>query len=241
MLNPDLCPYIFKRKSIRKYSDAPLSAEQIDVVQSALDSLVPLFTEEKFKLDFNPDKQRVYAYCENTIAGNANVGFLLQQLDLALFGAGLGRLWFGTGRAPKDIKPAPLLSYAICLKVGGAAEPLARQSIAEFDRKPIGEVIASVDLQPAFEAARLAPSARNTQPWQFTRDGDAIHAFRKKPGFISAAILGRMNQSDMGIALCHAVLGLEHKGYAIKPFSRNAPASVPDGYEYTATISWENK
>ena len=236
MLNPDLYPFIFKRKSVRKYEDASLSAEQIEIVESALAGLVPLFPDEKYKLEFNPGRQRVYGYCENTVIGNANLGFLLQQVDLALFGAGLGRLWFGMGRAPRDIKEAPPLSYAICLKAGIAAEPIAREAIAGFDRKPVEDVIADADLWAAFEAVRLAPSARNFQPWLFKREGAAIHAFRKIPGFINAAMIGRMSQGDMGIALCHAVLGLEHEGYAIKGISPGAPESVPDGYEYTATI-----
>jgi len=236
MLNTDLYPHIFKRKSIRKYSGTPLSTEQIGVVHAAIDNLTPLFPNEKYKLEFNPEKHRIYAYCEDTVAGNVNVGFVLQQLDLALFGAGLGRLWYGTGRTPKDIKSALPLSYAICLKVGVAAEPIARQSVAEFKRNPIGEVIDDVALQPIFEAVRLAPSAVNSQPWRFTRTGDAVHTFRKKLGMIKAAIYGRMNQGDIGIALCHAVLALEHEGYTIKEISHDTPATAPNGYEYTATI-----
>ena len=236
MLNPDLYSYVFRRKSVRKYEDGPLSAAQIEVVESTLAGLVPLFPDEKFALEFNPGKQRLYAYCENTVIGNANLGFLLQQVDLALFGAGLGRLWFGMGRAPRDIKEAPPLSYAICLKVGIAAEQIARENTTGFDRKPIEEVIADADLWAAFETVRLAPSARNVQPWWFEREGADIHAFRKKQGFVNAALIGRMNQGDMGIALCHAVLGLEHEGYVIKEIFHIAPESVPGGYEYTATI-----
>jgi nitroreductase len=236
MLDSDLYPYIFKRKSIRRYADAPLSAEQTDMVQAALGSLVPLFPDEKYKLKFSREKRRVYAYCENSVTGNANIGFLLQQLDLALHGLGFGRLWFGTGREPRDVKPAPPLSYAICLKLGSPAEPLSRESEAEFDRKPIGEVIADADLQPVFKAVRLAPSAANTHPWRFVRDGDSIRAYRKKPGFVKAAMFGRMNQGDMGIALCHAVLALEHAGYAVRGISAEIPGTVPEGYEYTASI-----
>jgi hypothetical protein len=236
MLNSDIYPHIFTRKAIRKYAEAPLSAEQTGVIRDAIGGLAPLFPDEKYQLEFAPAKQRVYAYGENTITGNANVGFLLQQLDLALFGAGLGRLWYGTGREPKDIKPTPPLTYVICLKVGVAAEPLARQTSAEFDRKPLSEVTADEELQNVFAAVRLVPSARNMQPWQFVREGDAIHAFHKKPGLIAAALLGRMSQSDMGIALCHAVLALEHEGYTIKDISAHAQVSIPDGYEYTATI-----
>ncbi len=236
MLNSDLYPHIFKRKSIRKYANTPLSVEQVDAAQEVLDSLVPLFPDEKYKLEFSPEKWRVYAYCENTVTGNANIGFLLQQLDLALHGLGLGRLWFGMGKEPKDIKTEPPLSYAICLKIGNPAETLSRESAAEFDRKPIGEVITDSDLQPVLEAVRLAPSAGNSQPWWFKLDGDAIRVYRKKPGFIKAAIMGRMNQGDMGIALCHAVLALEHAGYTVRGISANAPETIPDGYEYTATI-----
>jgi hypothetical protein len=236
MLNPDFYPYIFKRKSVRKYSDTPLSAEQINAVHTAIGNLVPLFPDEKYSLEFNPDKQRLYAYCENTLIGNVNAGFLLQQLDLALFGAGLGRLWFGMGREPRDIKTTPPLSYAICLKVGVAAEPIARQNTAEFDRKPIGEIISDVDLHPAFEAVRIAPSARNAQPWRFERDGGAISVFRKKPGFIAAAMIGRMTQNDIGIALCHAILALEHEGYTVREITSHARTPAPDGYEYVATI-----
>lgn len=236
MLNPALYNYIFERKSIRKYKDVPLSEDQIKVVHGVLAGLVPLFPAQKLVLEFSPEKQRIYAYCEDTVIGNANVGFQLQQVDLALFGAGLGRLWFGMGRAPKDIKETPPLSYAICMKVGRAAEPIARESTGEFKRKPIADVIDDETLWPAFEAARLAPSARNTQPWLFKREGDSIHAFRKIPGFVGAALIGRMNRGDMGIALCHAILGLEHEGHAVKEITHAAPASIPAGYEYTATI-----
>ena len=236
MLNPDLYNYIYKRKSVRSYKDVSLSAEQIETGQNTVTGLVPLFPDEKYSLKFSPEKQRIYAYCENTVAGNANLGFLLQQADLALFGAGLGRLWYGMSMAPKGIKVEPPLSYAICMKVGVSAEPISRESVTEFIRKPIGEVIDDETLWPAFEAARLAPSARNLQPWWFRREGASIHAFRKRPGLINAALLGRMSQGDMGIALCHAVLGLEHEGYVIKGIVRGAPESTPGGYEYTASI-----
>ncbi|MDR0671197.1 MAG: hypothetical protein LBF64_02685 [Oscillospiraceae bacterium] len=242
MLHPDLYPHIFTRKSIRKYTGTPLSAAQIDAVRGALGGLVPLFAEERYKLVCEPENggvlHRVYAYGEDTAGGNANIGFLLQQLDLALHGQGLGRLWFGMGKAPKDIACEPPLSYAICLKVGNAAGPLARAGAAEFDRKPIEEVVADAGLQHAFEAVRLAPSAANSQPWRFVRAGEFIHAYRKRLGLVKAALFGRMNQVDMGIALCHAVLGLAHEGVAVKGISADAPspAPAPDGYVYTAAI-----
>jgi hypothetical protein len=240
MLNSDLYPHMFTRKSIRKYTDTPLSAGQIDAVRGALGGLVPLFPNETYTLELKPEKggvlHRIYAYCEDTVAGNANVGFLLQQLDLVLHGLGLGRLWFGMGKAPKGISCEPPLSYAICLKVGNAGEPLARRSTAEFDRKPIEDVMTDPGLQPVFEAVRLAPSANNIQPWRFAREGDLIHAYRKKLGAVRTAIFGRMTQGDMGIALCHAVLALAHEGYTVKGVSADTPGPAPEGWMYTASI-----
>jgi hypothetical protein len=124
----------------------------------------------------------------------------------------------------------------ICMKVGIAAEPLSRQSAAEFDRKPIGEVIADSGLQQTFEAVRLAPSAGNTQPWFFMKDGGDIHLFRQKFGAIKNAMFGKMNQGDMGIALCHAALALAHDGVSIKTVFVRTDIAAPKGYDYTATI-----
>ena len=236
MLDSRLYPYIFERKSIRKYSVAPIGPDHIAAILNEISNLVPLFEGDRYNLELRADKFRIYAYCVNTLTGNANIGFVLQQLDLALHGLGLGRLWYGVGRAPSDIQVIPPLSYAICLKVGEADEPLSRQSVDEFKRKSISEVIDDAELYEIFEAVRLAPSATNAQPWLFKREGDAIYAFRLRLGFFKAAIYNRMNQCDMGIALCHAVLALEHNGYSITGIDSAPPITMPAGYEHTATI-----
>ncbi|MDR3344305.1 MAG: hypothetical protein LBT21_01730 [Oscillospiraceae bacterium] len=242
MLNQSLYPAIFTRKSIRKWADTPLSAAQLKEVQALIDALVPLFPNEPLKLELKPrkdsSKYRIYAYCENTIRGNVNVGYALQQLDLAAHNAGLGSLWFGMGREPSDIKDAAPLSYSICMKIGNADEPIARKTRDEFSRRGISEVIADRSLQGSFEAVRLAPSASNTQPAFFVKDGDSIHVFCQKLGLIKARLYGKMNQVDVGIALCHAVLALEHDGYAIDDVSAAEipPADPPAGCYYIATV-----
>jgi len=248
MLNPNLYEPIFQRKSIRSYDDAPLTPDQLSFIKAEIGSVVPLLPAERFHLELGEAREgwRVYGYCENTPLSNANLGFAMQQLDLALHLQGLGRLWFGMGRDPGGAKPpkgqglsGKGLSYAMCLKVGGAAEPLSRESAEEFKRKPIGEVVEGEGLYELFEAVRLAPSARNSQPWYFAQGEGAIQAWRKQPGLIGKLIIDRMNWIDMGIALCHAVLALEHAG---KPFEIEIapPAQSREGYDYLLDIAMPN-
>jgi hypothetical protein len=139
------------------------------------------------------------------------------------------------GRDPKDGEPPAGLSYAMCLKAAIPGEPLARQSLAEFDRKPISEVISAANWQPVLEAVRLAPSATNSQPWFFAAEGDVLCAYCRQLGFLKAKILGRMNQIDMGIGLCHLVLSLEHAGKSVAGWNFQ-PRQAPAGYYSVASI-----
>jgi len=239
MLESNLYAPIFTRKSVRKYAETQLTPAQLGLVKEQIAKAVPLLPGEKYKLELGEAREgwRIYGYCENTPLSNANLGFLLQQIDLALHLEGLGRLWFGMGREPKDSKPPKGLSYAMALKVGVAAEPITR-TVDKFDRKPIESVIDKEALYALFEAVRLAPSARNSQPWYFTGDEGMVHVWRKQPGGILKSIIGRMNWLDMGIALCHAVLALENAG---KAFTVEAvpPAQGLEGHDYLLTLDIE--
>ena len=236
MLNPNLYAPIFTRKSVRKYAETPLSLAQLGAVKAEIAKAVPLLPGEKYKLELGEAKEgwRVYGYCENTPLSNANLGFLLQQLDLALYLQGLGRLWYGMGRAPGGLKAPEGLSYAMCLKIGTAAEPIARGA-GEFDRKPIDAAVGSDDWKALLEPVRLAPSARNSQPWFFTGDGEGIQVWRRQPGLLDKLIIDRMNWVDMGIALCHAVLALEHAALACKA-ALAPPQKGLEGHDYLLTL-----
>ena len=238
MLNPILYPPTFTRKSIRKYAETPLTPAQLALVREEIAKAVPLLPGEKYALELGESREgwRVYGYCGNTPLSNANLGFLMQQLDLALDLQGFGRLWFGMGLTPHSVKAPEGLSYAMALKVGVPGEPTARASTAEFDRKPMAEVTPDEALQALFEPVRLAPSARNSQPWRFTRDDDAITAYCQNPPFLLREKMGRMNQIDMGIALCHAVLALEHAGIEVQSVNA-ANCGAPEGTYGIVTLS----
>jgi len=238
MLNPSLYVPIFTRKSIRKYAETPLSPAQLGAVKAEIANAAPLLPGEKYHLELGEAREgwRVYGFCENTPLSNANLGFLLQQIDLALHAQGLGRLWFGMGRSTGGIKAPVGLSYAMCLKVGVSAEPIARESTDEFDRKPIDEVVDDADLYELFGPVRLAPSARNDQSWSFASEVGKVRVWRKQPSGMLKLLIDRMNWIDMGIALCHAALSLEHAG---KAFTVEVAPSAEgrEGYDYLLTLA----
>jgi len=237
MLNPSLYPAIFARKSIRKFSDAPLTGDQLAQVKAEIAAVTPLLPNEIFALELHTSKEgwRIYGYCENKPLSNVNLGYVMQQLDLALHVHGLGRLWYGFGRKPGDITPPKGLSYAMCLKIGNAAEELTRE-IHEFDRKQ--SVTPDAALVELLEPARLAPSAMNSQPWTFTAHGDDIHVWRDKLG-LKKLILDRMNLIDVGISLCHAVLALERAGKTVT--AKTCAAAPMDDLQYVVTLGLANK
>ena len=57
----------------------------------------------------------------------------------------------------------------------------------------------------AVQAARLAPSGANRQPWRFRMDGDALVMARADKLYWTAPI-------DLGIARLHVELGAQHEG-----------------------------
>ena len=97
------------------------------------------------------------------------------------------------------------------MKIGIAAEKPSRKSDKEFDRKPISEVIESLEMEKVFEAVRLAPSSNNSQPWFFEYHkklfNGCIYAMLKRTHSFQR---NHLNDVDMGIAFCYAVLALEH-------------------------------
>ena len=65
----------------------------------------------------------------------------------------------------------------------------------------------------ALEAVRIGPSASNRQPWRVIREGASIHFFlARTPGYDKMTGEIRLQEVDMGIALCHFELVAKELG-----------------------------
>jgi nitroreductase len=243
----ELYQTIFKRKSIRKYQQQKLSVEELQEIKDFLKEAEVIDPEIKFEAklvdsdqvkSLIPIKAPHYLQFFSEEKGDylLNAGFILQQLDLFLAANNLGSCWFGMAKPKKEIIADSELEYVITLVFGRAAEENIRDSIEDFDRKTLSEIKEGNDHYDLLEAARLAPSATNGQPWYFKVEADRIHLFQNEPNFIKKFFYEKMNRIDMGITLAHIWLAaVEHDyNFNFKKYLQ-APAVV-EGYNYLGTV-----
>lgn len=245
MNSSELYSAIFKRKSVRKFKNQKLEDSKLQSIQEFIEGLTPLYAGIKTEIailsendikTLMPFKASHYiaVYSEAKEGYLVNSGFMLQQVDLFLSANGVGACWLGLGSPQKAVASRNGLDYIITLAIGYAEEPLYRKDISEFKRNPLSEISSVTSADELLDAARLAPSASNTQPWYFSGSADKIIVSRKLPNMLKAALYGRYNLVDMGIVLCHIWISALNAGKGVEFIKENA--SLPKGYEYVTTV-----
>ena len=184
---------MFKRKSVRKYSEKPLSEEMLYKIKLYKNSLVRLFPdiETEFKIISRKEvtvttitkaPHYVAVYSEEKEGYLTNIGFMLEQLDLFLSANNIGACWLGTGSAIKSVTTKPNLKFVILLAFGKSEETIHRKDVSEFNRKQPSE-ISNVDNELS-QTIRLAPSAINGQPWYYNQNNNDIDVYIRKNNMI---------------------------------------------------------
>ena len=192
---------IYHRKSCRQFTGKPVDGSMIEKILSF--DPKPLYPDIKVRMDIvSRDKvkcicpwttpQLIAIYSEETDGYLENIGFLFQQMDLYLQTLGLGVCWLGMGKMnPRTTTEVTGMKFVIMLAFGHPKGDQLRHDLKGFKRKPMERITYKSD--PWLEAARLAPSAVNSQPWYFTHEGDTIHVYCSRKG----------SKLDAGIALAH--------------------------------------
>ncbi len=220
---------IFKRKSIRKFDLTPLDEKTLHNISNHLQTLTPLHAEIKIEfkiLSSDLVKRRMMKKAPHYIAVFSeakegyltNVGFMLQQMDLFFSANGLGSCWQGIPTLKKEALHGSNLKFVILMPFGKPQEPesLHRTNISEFKRKSLPEITDIKGADDLLEAARLAPSATNAQPWFFTGDETLIHACYIEPGRVKGFLTKKYPPIDVGISLYHLKLAGEHFGKEVE-------------------------
>jgi hypothetical protein len=179
--------------------------------------------------DVVPGKKAPFAvlsYCKDGTAEYINVGYCMQDIDLFIQSKGLGSLWYGTKNPTQNGKDG----HCITMAFGNTDVPF-RTSEKEFKRLNVDE-ISNVDNIVA-RAVRLAPSARNTQPWQLTFDEKGLLIGYHGRGLLRVALKKKLSKIDMGIATKCAELALIKEGKEIKDIS-----IIDDGKDFAVRISY---
>lgn len=253
MTNTQLYEAIFQRKSVRQFDMATLPAETLARLEEYAGSVQPLDATIPYAFiylsagevrNLLPVKAPHYIclYSEKKANYLLNAGFVLQQIDLYLSANNLASCWLGAARPTKEVpKLKNGLEYVIMLAFGNSGEPLHRTNTSEFMRKNLSEISSAAGAEEILEPVRLAPSATNSQPWYFSGDADHLIVSRRKLNLLRAAVYGKLNQIDIGIALLHLGLSLDQQGKAVSYDFAPEEEAVPNGYEFMVQVKVSEK
>lgn len=185
-------------------------------------------------------------------------GYSFERLVLYAWSLGIGTTWIG-GTMKREIfeKAAGLKEREMMPCVSPLGYPAKKRSVREtlmrkgvgadrrmpaeklffdgmFDAPLGGEKKEAVS--ELIDMVRWAPSAVNKQPWRIIAEDDRYHFYEKKDnGYVSDAT-GDLQKIDVGIALCHFVMGLEEQGKKPEVMVADPGIRTPDGVEYIATV-----
>lgn len=216
---------VYERKSIRKFRMEPVNEKVLSGIFLFMEKLEPLFPGIEVKLEIvdNLAKKnqmkgifRVEApyylliYTENKEKSDLNAGYIMEQISLYLVTKGVGSCFQGMSKKKNDTVDkgmhyvmAMAFGYpkGALLRQGYQAKRLAMEEICVYKERPTTWV------KEILEAARLAPSSMNSQPWRFVVYENRIHVFSKLT--VGKNPFQRLNEFDMGIMLANVMVAAE--------------------------------
>ena len=228
-----LCETIFTRRSVRSYYKQPLDESTLTDLRAFLDAAKPMDGQsarfeivgaDKVKNDAAP--HYILAYCAESDGAYANVGYTLENADLYLQSRGYGSLWLGMAKPNEQGE-----GFCIMMAFGKTDVPL-RKGAGDFKRLPISE-ISDADNTIA-QAARLAPSAMNSQPWKLSFSDGKITARYHGRGVSQLMLKKKLSKIDLGIITRHIEVALQNEGKVIqwvKPVTIGKDFAVEVNYQ----------
>lgn len=230
---------VSKRKSVRSYDMTKLSDAELSQIREFADKIPVLIPNVKTKMEIiGPDDVKsimgwraphyLALYGEDSDAGRMSVGYIYEQVVLYMTALDLGTCW-ATSVSPKDKHENDGTVWTAVVAFGKVKDGEVWRN-GEAKRKDAKEVYEGKS--EALEAARLAPSAMNNQPWYFENDGDSVSVYCKKQGFLKKWMVSQ-NRIDIGIALGNIC--------AVSPFQFTMSENniEKDGYTLMGKIRFE--
>lgn len=215
------------RRSVRSYTAEVVSEEKLDAIRRRFRELPNLFGD--IETDITIVNGQLYPiglsrlqavkapyyivfYSEKAPRYQMNMGFLMEQTALFLCSEGFGTCFVGNTNVRKDLRTKGELELTGILAFGITKESHIRKR-TEAKRLPLEELCVYKEvprqwMKQLLQAARLAPSSMNSQPWRFVVYDDRIHIFTKKH---RTDQLGRYHWEEVnfGIMFAHIMIAAE--------------------------------
>ena len=242
------------RQSIRKYEEKEVPEKLRGQILSYFDKTsrlndrifmeLEIIDNTKKKADLKglwkveaPYYMAVYSETEEGFEKNA--GYVMEQMILYLTAKGLGSCYLGSVKPRQMIKNGK--KFVMLVAFGYAEGRLYRESpLAK--RHPLNQLCifkeeAGEQMKTILKAARLAPSAYNSQPWRFIVYADRLYVFAQKshvPGLRNASL----RDFCIGVMLAHIMLAAEELWMELETRTEEQFASKAyKNGEYVATLS----
>jgi hypothetical protein len=193
--------------------------------------------------------------CKNEFQSIVDFGYLFEWIILKLTEEQLGTCWLGgTFKRKQFIKDVSEGDVIPAISpVGYAAKDRSfvdkgiRNLAKSSDRLDIGDIVKRYDgtalsfsentiILQALSLVRRGPSASNKQPWRIYIDNNDAHFYLKRtPKYPSVSLGYDIQALDIGIALCHYIVGLESFGVPYNYDMIENPVNIPDE-EYVISV-----
>ena len=216
---------IFVRKSVRSYTNDSLTPQMLEDILKQFDEIKGLFGGIETELAIFDNRTGQYKmlgllgvkapyylvlYSEEKDRALMNAGYLMEQLSLYLYTRGLGSCFVGTPILKKKYQRRGNKKLMTVLAFGKAKGSCIRKQ-AEARRLSLNELCVYKEtprqwMNQLLEAARMAPSSMNSQPWRFVVFDSRIHIFSKKN---ANDRLGKSNELNFGIMFSHMMVVAE--------------------------------
>ena len=185
-------------------------------------------------------------------------GYSFEKLVLYAWSLGIGTTWIGgtmkrelfeqaAGLSEGEMRPCVSpLGYPA--KKRSIRETMMRRGVGADSRMPAEKLFfdgawdaalpseKQAAIADLIEMVRWAPSAVNKQPWRIVVSDHGYHFYEKQDKGYAGEKTGDLQKIDVGIALCHFVMGLEEKAVRPEISIADPGIAVPDGVEYIATV-----
>ncbi len=190
---------IFVRQSIRKYNNDALSEETLTDIRKHFLELPNLFGDVETDIAIVDNRRNpirllhlgnvsapyyMIFYSREAKRSQMNVGFLMQHMALYLCTIGIGSCIIGSTNFRKDLRTKGEMKAVGLMAFGKSKGPLSRAH-GGAKRIPMDELCSFREvprqwMKQLLQAARMAPSSMNDQPWRFVVYDSRIHIFTKK-------------------------------------------------------------
>ena len=211
---------IFFEKSTGSFIQEKLEWEVLSDILQFANTLTPLISDIpiEYKLVSNVEKKQgftgpfsikaPYYLCLSSKEETdylTNAGYLMQQINLYLMSKGLGTCYLGTNHPGKSLKATMKYKFVIALAFGKTTDNTSLHPVTKV--LPENDIIVykekvNSDVKKVLQAARMAPSHYNSQPWRFVVYKNKIHVFAKK-SLLLASILDHDKMIDIGIMMAN--------------------------------------